>query len=1840
MKTRILSLLLLISMLITAIPVMASAEENAAGTDAPAEEQIEYADLHTLYVQDGLTNLFTTFGEDAGYDFTKGTWTAKIGTGVATLGEKSRWSKGEYGGIGYSVFYGTMIDGTYVASPKDDTESGVLQAKYNFNNHNTKAMRLEFGLALLPKEDFTVEYLAMYKPIYVADMNGNIAVDANGKRIETYNVNNNNTPSGGQNVPLDAYGWFTTFAVCIDGRHNLSGSVRSGVGWFIKLSSWYAQGGNGDQGAWRIKSMTDSSSSVFQRNHYASTYSVSIDETLETDAEGNRTVSAIFSLYRDGAMYKQNVQSTANIAIADQNGDGKAAPFKNESGTTVNEDWGNTYVDGEWKSGTHNFWIAAQRPIDFYGARIYDRALTPDEKMRNRAIDVLLYYGIQLDKKIAEDAIAMKFILAAASAVTIKADAVAYSAGKAALENKIAACANNAKIISEYAAIDNLTSFFTTFADDTVDLAGGTWADLIGGGNATLTTPSRWSINANGSVGYNAWAGYVDSDGAFSVGTSTNADYTEASKLGISMQDHAKNRLNALELGIDRLPSEDFTVEYMAMYKPTYVADLAKSSASSVVFATNADGSLMERFIASGKTNLSGSPDNDGETKRGIDAVGWFRNYTYAIDGYSGWSGGSNANRGTVHWCFDLVHWGWNNNAAFLVSGSIGGKGGVYVEENPYQKNNVIRTFGIYVDETVKDGETEALFGIYYNATKYADNSAAVNSTANIAKYDQDGDGKLYTYPEKKGLAYYDTPFNSNTAFYLSSGKPTDFFGVRVYDKVLTDEEKLQNHRADFVLYYDLDLSPIADEDILVELFYQRVGSIPFESDAVKKAAKATELQTLLQSLANDYAHVARYAQSEHLVAFFTTFMEDQVDMEVGSWQNLVGSKNATLVNLGRWFTNANGSIGYNVWSGKITDDGTVTTSGSNTKAFGFDKTNYVYNREGHLDLGIELLPSEDITVELVAMTRPILMADAEESSATQVVYAWDEANGKYFEAFEKAGKAHANIGDYGFITGSWLRSNGGAIDAIGRFGSFDITPDGAYWEGSSARGNLYWMNTITGWTQYGLSTDRLWLGSQTFMINTVNSSDVFMTRNVIRTYTYSIDETPIPDTENGVTVVFNLYRDAVLYKSSASKTISTASTSASTKYNNEAFNENDSRFYFGSSRPTDFFALRVYDVTLTDAERKHNHVLDVYYYYGLTMPDEMWENEEFMAEFARNFENHEIATSTVDKAAWKIKLQTTLDRMVQVARGEVADYESLYVQSGLVALYFADESVSLVSGVWENKVAGGASATLRDASGKNYWQRKDYGIGYTMTYTEWATNSEHKYVGLSLPDTYAELDDFTVETFAKVEGTTIASGDRYVVSGQKYKTWCSAVRLGLLTSLFFGNTQDATNGLALRWSLSMTGYTGGSYQADKHPYGANGIIGDDQSWLRMGPMLTPTAGVMQITKKTVTVSETSVTNIAYNIAYNNASGKSYQLSKEKYDSYLHFYDGVNEDFSYYGDYADLFSLFNGVPATIYAVRVYDRELTAEEKAQNRLVDLMYYYDVAIPEGLTANCNAIKTIAACANAITISEDSTERANIKATIEAAIQAAYKNIHILVGGVLDSTVATVGDTYILPDTVGGKRAVAFTASTAEGNFAPGSDVEVAEGMTIEAIVVDTPTTSESISLKAMSDVDGLGIRFTASLGRADFEIITSLYDNVRIGMLIAPVKYVQGAGGVFTRDAIRAYKEAMSGDPAKSFVEIWSTGFYAQTEDTLTISGALYNFSRTTREKNPDFTAVAFIDIDANGDGLFGLDDFTVYGSFNPLAKHNVKTTMNKAYEQGNLTDTQKQWIKDLISNMLG
>ena len=216
---KIVTLLLLVAMLITAIPVMVWA-------DAEAPTESTAFDAHELYVKEGLVSLFTVFDDAADVDLSRGIWHDRVGGKTATLGNASRWQVSALGGVGFDTFCGEMAGGTFSAASAG-------------NNFTDKSARLEFGTALLPTVDFTVEYMAMYKPVYLYDAASadGIARDESGRALETYDFSPVATTNHATLGPIDYVGYLppspmrltapTTSAVTFTGSSTLPlGAVR------------------------------------------------------------------------------------------------------------------------------------------------------------------------------------------------------------------------------------------------------------------------------------------------------------------------------------------------------------------------------------------------------------------------------------------------------------------------------------------------------------------------------------------------------------------------------------------------------------------------------------------------------------------------------------------------------------------------------------------------------------------------------------------------------------------------------------------------------------------------------------------------------------------------------------------------------------------------------------------------------------------------------------------------------------------------------------------------------------------------------------------------------------------------------------------------------------------------------------------------------------------------------------------------------------------------------------------------------------------------------------------------------------------------------------------------------------------------------------------------------------------------------------------------------------------------------------------------------------------------------------------------------------------------------
>lgn len=355
MKKKLLTFALALVLLVTALPLVATAEE----TPTPSAEK-SGADLRELYVTKGLVALFTALGEgEKTVDLAAGTWLDAVSGNTATLGNKEYWEKRSDGAVGFDILYGELLaDG----SVKLAEGTPLPTDRYASGAPDTYAKtRLQLGLSFLPSADFTVEYLAKYNPIYVANPDGSIAKNPDGSGMELY-AQTGHGATGAENAgAADHIGFLSSFATERDGTYGSVLRERGAVLWCLTdaaVPSWDSpwigldsRGGGGMRGA-------------FRKLDTIHTYAITRDETRKENGD----LTAVYELVCDRESFKKSLTvSTANTAE------------------------GRTYYD---KDDTGDFYLSSQTPTDFYAVRIYDRLLTKEEMEQNLLVDKMLYYGL------------------------------------------------------------------------------------------------------------------------------------------------------------------------------------------------------------------------------------------------------------------------------------------------------------------------------------------------------------------------------------------------------------------------------------------------------------------------------------------------------------------------------------------------------------------------------------------------------------------------------------------------------------------------------------------------------------------------------------------------------------------------------------------------------------------------------------------------------------------------------------------------------------------------------------------------------------------------------------------------------------------------------------------------------------------------------------------------------------------------------------------------------------------------------------------------------------------------------------------------------------------------------------------------------------------------------------------------------------------------------------------------------------------------------------------------------------------------------------------------------
>ncbi len=179
------------------------------------------------------------------------------------------------------------------------------------------------------------------------------------------------------------------------------------------------------------------------------------------------------------------------------------------------------------------------------------------------------------------------------------------------------------------------------------------------------------------------------------------------------------------------------------------------------------------------------------------------------------------------------------------------------------------------------------------------------------------------------------------------------------------------------------------------------------------------------------------------------------------------------------------------------------------------------------------------------------------------------------------------------------------------------------------------------------------------------------------------------------------------------------------------------------------------------------------------------------------------------------------------------------------------------------------------------------------------------------------------------------------------------------------------------------------------------------------------------------------------------------------------------------------------------------------------------------------------------------------------------------------------------------------------------AAGADVEITGDTTFEAVALTTPETQNGASIKAANNYAAL--RFTATLNVAEYDTLLELFgkENVKHGMLIAPMQLIEDAGA-FTHDALKQY------------LDFEMTGCWKVENGEYVLSASVKNFSSKTIAMNPAFNAVAYAAITIDGVTTY------VYGDCDAACARDAKSILYAAL--GDYADDSNEygWINTWYS----
>ncbi len=130
-------------------------------------------------------------------------------------------------------------------------------------------------------------------------------------------------------------------------------------------------------------------------------------------------------------------------------------------------------------------------------------------------------------------------------------------------------------------------------------------------------------------------------------------------------------------------------------------------------------------------------------------------------------------------------------------------------------------------------------------------------------------------------------PAKSATSLIFVENQPADVYAIRIYNRVLTEAELLQNHFADLCAYYGLDVSAFLEyvPEARRTLIYQRFASYTFENADAASMQKALDEAVAVTFLAFDGFAIKVEGEGNELAAIYSTdeaMIQSYIDLGYG----------------------------------------------------------------------------------------------------------------------------------------------------------------------------------------------------------------------------------------------------------------------------------------------------------------------------------------------------------------------------------------------------------------------------------------------------------------------------------------------------------------------------------------------------------------------------------------------------------------------------------------------------------------------------------------------------------------------------------------------------------------------------------------------------------------------------------------------------------------------------------------------------------------------------------------------------------------------------------------------